>query len=70
MPTGDDLAADWDALFATPFGSHSVGAKCASHKDDIRKLYADLEARKARRYPKKELVPAKVTLGMALGVEA
>jgi PRTRC genetic system protein B len=64
----NDLSADWAQLLATPFGSHSVSGKCQSHRDDVRKLYLELERRKARVYPKKELVPARKTLGRALGV--
>ena len=65
---GNDLSADWAQLLATPFGNHSVGGKCQSHRDDVRKLYLELERRKARVYPQKELVPARKTLGGALGV--
>jgi PRTRC genetic system protein B len=63
---GNDLAADWDQLLASPFGDHLVNGKCCSHGDDVRKLYTDLEQRRARVYPKRELVPAKKTLGKAL----
>lgn len=63
-----DLSADWAALFGTPFGSHSVGGKCKSHPDDVRKLYLDLEQRRARRFPAKELIPARRTLGDLMGV--
>jgi hypothetical protein len=68
--TGNDLSADWQQLLSTPFGSHSVGGKCRSYPDDVRKLYVELERRQARVYPKKELVSARKTLGGVLGVEA
>ena len=64
---GNNLAADWDQLLASPFGNHLISGKCCSHGDDVRKLYIDLEQRHARVYPKRELVPAKKTLGKALG---
>jgi PRTRC genetic system protein B len=63
---GNDLAEDWAQLLGTHFGSHSVHGKCRSHEHDIRRLYLDLEKRRARVYPKKELVPAKRTLGSVL----
>lgn len=65
---GNDLSADWAQLLSTPFGSHSVSGKCASHRDDVRKLYLDQERRRSRVYPKKELIPARKTLGGVLGV--
>ncbi|MBN1121798.1 MAG: hypothetical protein JXJ17_12020 [Anaerolineae bacterium] len=65
--TGNDLSADWSQLLSTPFGSHLVGGKCASHPDDVRKLYVELERRRARVYPKKELIPARKTPGGVLG---
>jgi hypothetical protein len=61
--TGNDLAEDWAQLLGTPFGNHSVHGKCRSYDHDIRRLYIELEKRKARVYPKKELVPEKRTLG-------
>lgn len=65
---GNDLSADWGQLLATPFGSHSVSGKCRSHPDDVRGLYVELERRRARVFPKGELIPARKTLGAALGV--
>jgi E2/UBC family protein D len=60
---GNDLAEDWSQLLSTPFGSHSVSGKCKSFNHDIRRLYVKLEKHRARVYPKKELVPARRTLG-------
>jgi hypothetical protein len=65
---GNDLAADWRQLLSTPFGNHSVSGKCATFPDDVRKLYIELERRRSRVYPKKELIPARRTLGGTLGV--
>ena len=56
-------------LLSTPFGNHSVSGKCNSHPHDVRRLYVDLEKRCSRVYPKKELIPARKTLGGVLGVE-
>jgi hypothetical protein len=67
---GNDLAEDWAQLLGTPFGNHSVHGKCRSHDHDIRRLYIELEKRRARVYPKKELVPEKRTLVSILGGEA
>ncbi len=64
---GNDLAEDWAQLLATPFGNHSVHGKCRSFDHDIRRLYIELEKRKARFYPKEELVSEKRTLGSVLG---
>jgi hypothetical protein len=66
----NDLAEDWAQLLRTPFGNHSVHGKCRRHDHDIRRLYIELEKRRARVYPKKELVPEKRTLGSILGGEA
>ncbi len=67
---GNDLSADWSQLLATPFGNHSVSGKCVSHRDDIRKLYVELEQCRSRVYPKKELIPVRKTLDNVLGVSA
>ena len=64
---GNDLVEDWAQLLGTPFGNHSVHGKCRSFDHDIRRLYVELEKRKARIYPRKELVPEKRTLGSVLG---
>ncbi len=64
---GNDLSEDWAQLLATLFGNHSVHGKCRSFDHDIRRLYVELEKRRARVYPKKELVPEKRTLGSIIG---
>lgn len=61
-----NLAADWQQLLGTRFGSHSVSGKSKQHRNDVRQMYLELEARKARVYPRKDLVEAKTTLGHAL----
>lgn len=64
---GNDLSADWAQLLATPFGNHGVAHKCRSRPDDIRSLYLDLEKRRARVYPKRELLPLKRALKDVVG---
>lgn len=61
------LAEDWTMLLGSSFGDHAVGGKSKRHKQDIRKLLIDLEARKARRYPTGDLIPVKKTLAQVLG---
>lgn len=63
---GNDLSADWAQLLDTPFGNHSVDGKCRRYPYDVRKLYLDMEKRNARVYPKREMIPAKRTLGNLL----
>lgn len=65
---GNTLIADWQQLLGTRFGNHSVSGKSKQHRGDVRQMYLELEARKARVYPKKDLVEAKQTLGHALKV--
>lgn len=67
---GASLAEDWAQLLGSPFGNHSVGGKSKQYRDDVRKMYFELEKRRARVYPKKDLVDAKRTLGAVLGVES
>jgi PRTRC genetic system protein B len=52
----NNLQPDWDAFLGSRFGSHSVGGKCTSHSDDIRKLYVKLHEAKKKSYPRTELV--------------
>ena len=66
---GNSLAADWDMLLGSPFGDHAVSGKSKSHPQDIRQKLIDLERRKARVYPKSDLIPIKRTLAQALGDE-
>lgn len=63
---GNDLAGDWAQLFGTHFGNHMVHGKSRSYDHDIRRLYLDLEKRRARVYLKREMIPAKRTLASVL----
>jgi PRTRC genetic system protein B len=63
---GADLAADWAQILGSRFGSHNVRGRSRAHPDDVRQQYVDLERRRARVYPKKDLVDAGRTLGQAL----
>lgn len=62
------LVEDWSQLLDTPFGNHSVNGKSATYTTDIRKLLIALDKRRARAFPKKELVPEKRTLGKVLAL--
>jgi hypothetical protein len=66
---GNSLAPDWDMLLGSPFGDHACSAKSRSHPQDIRQKLIDLERRKARVYPKSDLIPVKRTLAQVLGDE-
>ena len=61
------LTADWSMLLGSPFGSHAVSGKSASFPQDIRKMLIELEKRKARVYPRRDLVSAGKTLAQAIG---
>ena len=63
------LAADWSTLLGSPFGDHAVSGKSKSHPHDIRQKLLELESRKARVYPKSDLIPVKRTLAQVLGDE-
>jgi hypothetical protein len=65
--TSPSLDEDWAQLLGTPFGNHSVSGKSRAHRDDVREMYFDLEQRRARVYPRKDLIEAKRTLGSVLG---
>lgn len=65
----NSLAEDWAQLLGTPFGNHSVHGKCTSQPQDVRRLYIEMEKRRARTFPRRELIPEKRTLGSILGVE-
>ena len=70
VTTGTSLAAGWDNLLGTRFGSHSVGGKSKTHPDDVRKMLIDLNSNLRRRvYPRSDLIPAKKTLAQVLGIE-
>jgi len=65
----NSLAADWTTLLGSPFGDHAVSGKSKSHPHDIRQKLLELESRKARVYPKSDLIPVKRTLAQAIGDE-
>jgi hypothetical protein len=65
----NSLITDWAHLLGSPFGNHAVNSKSKSHPHDIRQKLVELEARKARVYPKSDLIPVKRTLAQVLGDE-
>jgi hypothetical protein len=67
---GTSLKDDWTMLLGSPFGDHACSGKSIAHPFDIRKQLIELEGRKARVYPKRDLIPIKKTLGQVLGEEA
>jgi hypothetical protein len=64
---GASLVDDWTMLLGSSFGDHALSGKSKREPRDIRKLLIDLEARKARAYPKRDLIPVKKTLAQVLG---
>lgn len=65
--TGTSLAQDWDLLLGSRFGDHAANGKSKRYPSDIRKMWATLEARHARTYPKSDLLPVNKTLGQVIG---
>lgn len=65
--TNSSLLADWSTLLGSRFGDHGLSGKSKSHPSDIRQQLIALETRKARVYPKTDLVPVKKTLAQVLG---
>jgi len=63
----NSLTSDWSTLLGSPFGDHAVSGKSKSHPHDIRQKLLELESRKARVYPKSDLIPVKRTLAQVLG---
>jgi hypothetical protein len=63
---GARLAADWAVLLGSRFNDHGVGGKSKSHPKDIRQFLIALEGRKARSYPKADLLPVKQTLAQVV----
>jgi hypothetical protein len=49
--------------------THRVGGKRKSHSMDIRQMLTVLEGRKARAYPKSDLLRVKKSLAQVLGDE-
>jgi hypothetical protein len=68
--SGASLAEDFAMLLGSSFGNHAVSGKSKSHRDDIRQKLIELEAKKARRYPTSDLIPARKTLAQALGEQS
>jgi PRTRC genetic system protein B len=66
---GSALADDWRVLLGSRFGDHGVQGKSKAYMRDIRQQFIALEERKARVYPKSDLVPVNKTLAQALGDE-
>jgi hypothetical protein len=64
---GASLAEDWGQLLGSSFGNHAVSGKSRSHRDDIRQMLIELEAKKSKRYPTSDLIPAGKTLAQVLG---
>lgn len=63
----NSLTADWTTLLGSPFGDHAVSGKSKSHPHDIRQKLLELESRKARVYPKSDLISVKKTLAQMVG---
>ncbi len=63
------LLEDWAVFLGSRFGDHGCNGKSKSHPQDIRQKLIDLEKRRARVYPKSDLIPAQRTLAQALGDE-
>lgn len=66
---GSSLAEDWRVLLGSRFGDHGVHGKSQAYMRDIRQEFIALEERKARVYPKSDLVPVNKTLAQVLGDE-
>ena len=66
---GSALVEDWRVLLGSRFGDHGVQNKSKAFTRDIRQQFIALEERKARVYPKSDLIPVKRTLAQALGDE-
>lgn len=66
---GSLLVEDWQLLLGSHFGDHAVNGKSKAYMRDVRQHWIALEERKARVYPKSDLVPVKRTLAQMLGDE-
>lgn len=59
----ENLDLIWSLIFRTPFnGDHSAN-KCVSAPDDVRQLLLSLAKKKIRRFPARELIETKTTIG-------
>src|SRR5690606_23482598 len=61
------LVVDWSMLLGSPFGDHACSGKSASFPQDIRKMLIEMEGRKARVCPRRDLISADKTLAQAIG---
>jgi E2/UBC family protein D len=66
---GAALAEDWAVLLGSRFNDHGVSGKSKKHPRDIREMLIALEQRKARVYPKSDLLPVNKTLGQVIQSE-
>lgn len=64
--TSNTLDEDFALLLGTTFTNHSVSGKSHSHTDDIRAKYLDMEQRRTRTYPTRDLIPTGHTFAQAL----
>jgi hypothetical protein len=64
---GSSLAEDWQQFLGSLFTNHSVAGKSKRHPNDIREQLLNLEARKARAYPRRDLVKLDFKLCEILG---
>lgn len=62
------LDADFATLLGSSFSNHGCHGKSSKYPDDVRRLLIELDQQPARRYPTTDLIPARRTLGEALGV--
>ena len=58
----DIIDAVWNLIFDAPFNADHAGGKCLSEPKDVRRLLFDLEKRKARSFPAKELLETSTTI--------
>jgi hypothetical protein len=66
MASTASLKEDFKFLLGSRFGSHAVARVSKSHPKDVRPKFAELEQRKAKRYPVNDLIEAKQTFGNLL----
>lgn len=59
----NSLDEDWKVFLGSPFGNHTVNGKSKKYKQDIRKAYIAMDAAKTRRWPVKDLIATRETLG-------
>jgi hypothetical protein len=67
---GASLREDWAQLLGTRFGNHNSGGKSRKYYGDVRRMLVEVHERRARVWPRRDLVEARRTLGQALGVGA